>query len=401
VSQTGTPTSGVTWYWQTTANGTSTTSSSTTTNLTVSGTAYLRAQTDATGCWSASSASLAVIVNTVPAQAVLAFPSNGSTTVQVSPPLNGDPIQWGVVSGATDYKLYLNGVEQVHNYNTTFSSGNITYFPSQNTPLSYSTLYTWYVVALNACGDGVASSSRTFTTVCQGLSGSVNVGTGETYTSLTGTTGLFAAINSCGLAGPLTVNITSNLSEDGATKLNQHSSMSSTNTVTIQPFGGSWTISGTVANKAMIDIYGADYVTIDGLNTGGNSLTISNLSTGTTAPTSTIYFNLSATNNTLTNLTILGSSGVSSTTAAGAGVIAFGSGSGTGNVISNCVIGKSSGGAPKFGIYAYTSSTAQTGLSIQNCEIQDASVYGIYIGSGYSQTTIRILLQRRIGHSYI
>ena len=137
----------------------------------------------------------------------------------------------------------------------------------------------------------------------------------------------------------------------------------------------------------MIDIYGADYVTIDGLNTGGNSLTISNLSTGTTAPTSTIYFNLSATNNTLTDLTILGSSGVSSTTAAGAGVIAFGSGSGTGNVVSNCVIGKSSGGAPKFGIHTYSGST-ETGLSIQNCEIQDANLYGIYIGGGYSQTTI-------------
>src|SRR5204862_3240729 len=79
--------------------------------------------------------------------------------------------------------------------------------------------------------------------------------------------------------------------------------------ISIKPAGGvARTISGaTTAGSPMIDFSGADNVTIDGLNTGGNSLTISNTTASATSGTSTIRFVGGATSNTITNSTISGS----------------------------------------------------------------------------------------------
>ncbi|MCX6156947.1 MAG: T9SS type A sorting domain-containing protein [Ignavibacteriae bacterium] len=136
------------------------------------------------------------------------------------------------------------------------------------------------------------------------LSGTVNVGSLQTYTSLTNAGGLFDAIYNKGFSGNLTVLITSDLtSETGSNELPQ---WTGSNTLTISPSGGAArTVSGTV-NGALISLNGADNVTIDGLNTGGNSLTISNPNTGTSA--STIKFINDATGNTVKNCTITGSS---------------------------------------------------------------------------------------------
>ncbi|MEO8210967.1 MAG: hypothetical protein ABI840_10425, partial [bacterium] len=81
-------------------------------------------------------------------------------------------------------------------------------------------------------------------------------------------------------------------------------------TLKIQPAGGaSRSISANVnAGSTLIDLNGADNVTIDGLNTGGNSLTISNTSTSATSGTSTIRINNDGTNNKITNCSVLGSS---------------------------------------------------------------------------------------------
>ncbi len=64
----GTPPTNVTWYWQgTTSGGTSTVNSATTYTASSSGTYYLRAFTTVGNCWSGSSASTAVTVNPYPA----------------------------------------------------------------------------------------------------------------------------------------------------------------------------------------------------------------------------------------------------------------------------------------------------------------------------------------------
>src|SRR5438132_14116194 len=53
------------------------------------------------------------------------------------------------------------------------------------------------------------------------LSGTYNVGSGQTYTSLTKNGGFFGDVNSNGLSGNVTVYITSDLNEDGTKPLSQ------------------------------------------------------------------------------------------------------------------------------------------------------------------------------------
>ncbi|MDQ6844931.1 MAG: hypothetical protein M3Z92_11345, partial [Bacteroidota bacterium] len=114
------------------------------------------------------------------------------------------------------------------------------------------------------------------------LSGSYNVGTGQTFTSLTNAGGLFAKINRTGLSGNVTVNITSDLSETGLEALNSWTEAGVGNySLTIQPNNTTARlISGDVL-QGMIRLNGADRVTIDG--GAGNYLTFRNINvSGTT-----------------------------------------------------------------------------------------------------------------------
>ncbi len=61
----GSSPSGITWYWQTSSGGTSTGNSNTDWTRTSSGTVYLRARNNSSGCWS-NSRSISVSINTVP-----------------------------------------------------------------------------------------------------------------------------------------------------------------------------------------------------------------------------------------------------------------------------------------------------------------------------------------------
>jgi hypothetical protein len=173
------------------------------------------------------------------------------------------------------------------------------------------------------------SSTATNTTTVSSLSGTVTIGTGGTYTTLTGANGLFSVINSCGLTGNLTANIISDITETGANALNQWSGGW---TLNIQPNGGAArTLTGSVA-APLINLNGADNVTIDGLNTDGNSLTIINTSTSGTAGTSTIRFIADASNNVIQNCTIKGSgTGTAYSGTLTTAVVLFATGTTTGN----------------------------------------------------------------------
>ena len=242
------------------------------------------------------------------------------------------------------------------------------------------------------------TSPSTFTTAGV-FSGTFTVGTSQTYTSLTGAGGLFAAINAAYVSGNITANITSDLTETGANALNQWSEVGGSGyTLTIQPSGGAArTISGTVAGAPMINFNGADRVTIDGLNTGGNSLTISNLSTSATAGTSTIQFIADATNNTITNCSILGSTTAPLATNGGNIFISTGTTTGNDNItISNCKIGPAGTNLPSKGISASGSTTsaaiANSNVTINNCEIYDffltSGCAGVYALTGNTDWNI-------------
>jgi|GEM_PF-1272457 len=147
----------------------------------------------------------------------------------------------------------------------------------------------------------------------QPLGGSVSVGVGQAYTSLTNPGGLFEAINAVGLSGDTMISITSDLTaETGAVVLNQIAESGPGGyTLTIKPSGAAHTISGTSASSAgLITINGADRVVFDGSLGDGTdrSLTLVNLQT----TSSTVIWVRSpnssngSTNNTFKNLIITG-----------------------------------------------------------------------------------------------
>jgi hypothetical protein len=98
----------------------------------------------------------------------------------------------------------------------------------------------------------------------------------------------FTAINAGTHQGAITIEITANTTEPGSpTALLQSATPSSYSSILIRPSGGNFTIGGTVtASRAIIELRGADNVTIDGddPNTAGNrNLTIGFANTAATA----------------------------------------------------------------------------------------------------------------------
>ncbi|MGB7923587.1 MAG: Calx-beta domain-containing protein [Pyrinomonadaceae bacterium] len=206
----------------------------------------------------------------------------------------------------------------------------------------------------------------------------------------------FTAINGGTLhTGTITIDVCGNTTETGTAGLNQVAGVTS---VAIAPAGGAArTISGAIAaGSPLINLNGADNVTINGLNTGGNSLTLSNTTIGTTAGSSTIRFIADASNNTVTNCSIQGSS--SSTLATIAGTILFSTGTTTGNdnnIISNNDIGPAGANLPSKAIMASGTSSAIendnamiTGNNIFDFFLPGSSLSGINILTGNEAWTI-------------
>jgi hypothetical protein len=160
----------------------------------------------------------------------------------------------------------------------------------------------------------------------------------------------FKAINgSAQTNDTITVSITGNTNESVTDTLFSNN----WKLLIIAPSGGARSISGNVSN-ALIHLFGATNVLIDGLNSGGNSLTINNTATGAT---STILFNNDCKNITVQNCSILGSAST-----ANYGTLLFGTAAsaGSGNdliKIKSCTMDASSGGEPVNGIYSAGSVT--------------------------------------------
>lgn len=210
------------------------------------------------------------------------------------------------------------------------------------------------------------------------------------YTSLTQAGGAFAKINSSAQTGmAIVITVTANsTTEDGATSLNA----GAWNSLTIYPAAPGMTISGST-NKPLINLNGADFVTIDGRvnKTGSADLSIINSSTQNAA--TAITFALSAENNTIEYCNIQGSG-----TSNSRGIITFTSvSSGNGNdnnLIENNNISGSSAGRPYYAIYSVgTAGRENSGITIRNNNIYDFmnpgnASSGIYLAANNSSCTI-------------
>ncbi len=217
---------------------------------------------------------------------------------------------------------------------------------------------------------------------------SVNVGTGETFTSLTNSGGLFEAIstNSFFVASNLTVNITSNLNETGAASLND---FQSPYTVTIRSSAAvERLISGSNSSTALINLSGADNIVIDGrVNGSGKFLRFRN--TSGTKPT--IQFMNDSKKNTVRDCYIESNN---TQVSSGLGTILFSTTTVTSgndsNTIMNCDIRNRSdaAGNPAYGIVCsgnpsgiYNDNITITGCNIYNFN-SSSSTYGIYLFTG-------------------
>jgi trimeric autotransporter adhesin len=172
----------------------------------------------------------------------------------------------------------------------------------------------------------------------------------------------FTAINSGAQTGAtISVTITGNTTESATATLNQ----GTWTTLSIFPSGSAArSISGNIAGP-LIDLNGTDRVLIDGLNTGGNSLTIDNSNTGAA---STIRFINDARAIVIQNCTLLGAN--TSTTS---GTLFFSTASSLGNdsiAVNTCTINASGANFPINGIYSLgTAGQENDHITISNSNI--------------------------------
>jgi len=101
-------------------------------------------------------------------------------------------------------------------------------------------------------------------TIVASLPTAISVGIGQTYTTLTGATGVFNAINTSALSGNTVVTVVSDITEPGTVALNviAHEEVAGV-TLTIKSDGTARTLSGTTTTP-MIGFNGPTLVTIDG-----------------------------------------------------------------------------------------------------------------------------------------
>jgi hypothetical protein len=184
----------------------------------------------------------------------------------------------------------------------------------------------------------------------------------------------FDAINGGTHQGEITIKINRSSSELASCVLNASGSGGAYYTsVNIYPTATGITVSGNFETP-LIDLNGADNVTIDGRVNGtgdAKSLTISNTSTSATAGTSTIRFIADASTNTVKYCNILGSS-----TATTGGILFFSTGTTTGNITNtidhNNISNSLDANRPVNGIYSLgTSGAENSGNTISNNNIYD------------------------------
>jgi len=215
------------------------------------------------------------------------------------------------------------------------------------------------------------------------ISGTVTVGVGGNYPSLSGTGGLFAALNAAAVAGDVVVNIASDLTETGSVTLGavHTSEYPSTATVTIQPDSATMrTIAGGV-NGGLITLNGADRITFDGRFGGaGRFLTFRNTTAASAA--STLLFTNDASDNTVRNCVVEGAS-----TSTALGVIGFSTGSVTGNdnnLIASCQVRdlSTAAGVPQNLIGSTGSATVtNSGNTISANELFNFNLAGVSVGA--------------------
>lgn len=203
----------------------------------------------------------------------------------------------------------------------------------------------------------------------------------------------FDDINAGVHTGSISISISGNTTETASCVLNASGvGAASYSDVLITPTGGATRIIAGAFTGYIIDLSGATNVTIDGLATGGNNLTIRNTATGASGAIRLIN---DASNNTFNNLTIEGSS-----TTANNGVVLISTGTVTGNdnnQIKNCQITAAGTNLPLNCVMSLGTATA--GIENSDNLVQGNNIFnffnaatssrGVNLGNGNTTWTIK------------
>lgn len=277
------------------------------------------------------------------------------------------------------------------------TAGPLTYNWSDGSTLAtsnpISTVGTYSVSITNGIGCTVSASQ---VMASHPISVSATYGTAACYPTLKAG---FDAINNGTHTGAVTILVYGNSTETASAVLNESGNGAAYYTsILLQPAGGAArTITGVLSNTALVEFNGADNVTIDGLNTNGNSLSLVNTSPSTVIGTATIRLLNDASNNSIIRATILGNAGIPPGVIGG-GTIVLGNGAFTGNdnnTISYCNIGSSNAtsNATRHIYAGGTLAAENNGLVIDHNNITDyfrgnANSAAIDVTTGSSEVTI-------------
>jgi hypothetical protein len=276
------------------------------------------------------------------------------------------------------------------------------------TPASFGHRYQYYVVAqdsatvpnisinplagashTNVNNQVTAPSVPSTYAIVINLPTTMSVGSGQSYTTLTGNGGLFEAINAGALAGNTTATIVSNITEPGIVALTNVGMGG--NKLLIKPDNNSRVLTGslTTAAASLIFLNGACGVTFDG---GANrNLTIRNSIGSVTNATTTITIRINnGKNDTIRNCIIEGNQGNTSYP-----VIYIITSSGTASsseiyIKNNLIRGTNNDTAqgPVSSIILNSSTGNLSNSTICGNEIYDFKSYGVYIANAGNNITI-------------
>ena len=266
------------------------------------------------------------------------------------------------------------------------------------TPTTITVTANYTVTATN----GSCTTTKVLTISVYGpLSGSYNVGVGQTFPTLTAAVAAYN--NSCDiLTGPVTFllrDTSYSTNETYPITINANSGASATNTLTIRPYTGITSIIYGYPALSVIKLNGAKYVTIDGSNSGGTDKSLTIMNTGVASPTVISLVSLGtgagASNDTIKNCNISINPGPLNNNNPGYGIAIGGSVPGTAgadndnNTIQNNYISV----AP-ICIYAYGTTSVSSGgddnLTITgntiNTITSNLQSYGIQVGNALNST---------------
>jgi hypothetical protein len=125
INAAGTPPAGVTWYWQSSATGTSTINSASSQVVNTSGTYYIRAKDDVTNLWSNGASSITVVAN--PDVAVPVFTALGSTSTRC---VGNSNVNYTANAGSSNISYSLDATSLAAGIAINAGSGQVNYTPT-------------------------------------------------------------------------------------------------------------------------------------------------------------------------------------------------------------------------------------------------------------------------------